>query len=69
MKRVANYCLILLVCSVLFAIGCWGGKNFLNGLDQIIAIGVISIFTLFDFSFVIYLGLKVFHQYKDDVRI
>ena len=69
MSRVANYCLVLLLCNILLSIGSWIGMNVLDGLAQNIVFILISIFTVFAFGFVIYLCVKVFLQYLSDIKI
>lgn len=69
MKKVTNRILVLFVCSVLLAIGSWLGLNVFDGMNQVIALGLISALTIIAFGFVLLLGIKVFHQYQDDVRI
>ena len=69
MKKVTDYILVLFVFSVLLAISSWLGSNVFNGMNQVIALGIISTLTIIIFGFVIYLGIKVFRQYQNDVRI
>ena len=69
MSRVANYCLILLACSVLFAIGSWCGLRILEGRSQRVALTIICLLTVLVFAFIIYLCVKVLKQYRDDTRI
>ena len=69
MKKVTNYILILFLSCVLLAIGCWLGTNVFDGNAQFIAFEIISGLTIIVLGAAIYLGIKVFNQDQNDVRI
>lgn len=69
MKKVANFCLLLLSCSILSALGCWVGIRFLDDCTQKIAFAAVSLLTFMSFVLVVYLCHRVLRQYFDDIRI
>lgn len=69
MRMVANYCLLLLMCSILSVIGCWMGLRLLDGCWRQRIFIAVSLLTILAFGMVIYLSYKVLKQYLDDIRI
>jgi len=69
MRRVANFCLLLLSCSILSALGCWVGIRFLDDCTQKIAFAAVALLTSISFALVVYLCHMVLRQYFGDIRI
>ena len=69
MSKVANHCLFLLILSLLFAIGSWGSMRLFDGNMQEVTFIILCSLTLLLFLLIVYLCIKVYKQYLDDIRI
>lgn len=69
MSKAVNLCLVLLISCVCLAIGSWVGLRLLNEKSQIVLLYIVGLLTILVLASMIYLCVKVYTQYRKDVRL
>ena len=69
MNKALELCLILLIGCIFLATGSWVGLRILNEKAQKLTLYIVAVLTFFVLVLMIILCVKVYKQYKKDVKI
>ena len=69
MSKAINLCLILLIGCACLAIGSWVGLRLLNEKTQIVLLYIVGLLTILLLALMLYLCVKVYAQYRKDMRL
>lgn len=69
MSKAINLCLIILIASTCIAIVNWVGLRLLNEKTQIVLLCIVGLLTILVLALMLYLSIKVYTQYRRDMRL